>query len=271
MTLRLIFKAETTIPVDMDGLSPEKVQGLSVSEVEQLPVFWGNRRVPLGELFSVDGNTEGGRIDFEGDLSGVHRIGAGMAAGVIRVFGGAGRHVGSEMTGGYIEVRGDAGDWLGAEMRGGVMHVLGSAGDCVGAAYRGSAKGMTGGTIVVEGNAGDEVGAAMRRGTIAVGGQAGQMPGMNMLAGTILAVAGCGARPGTNMRRGTIVLANSPSPDMPPTFRHACRYRPTFLPLVLRALNRCGLPLDPTLAHADYDLYSGDVLETGRGEILVRA
>jgi formylmethanofuran dehydrogenase subunit C len=271
MTLRLIYKAETTIPIELDGLLPEKVKGLPLPEVEQLPVFWGNRRVPLGDLFSLSGDTESEQLDFEGDLSGVHRIGAAMTSGTVRVHGSAGRHVGCEMTGGRIEIRGDAGDWLGAEMHGGEIHVLGNAGDCVGAAYRGAAKGMTGGAIVVEGNAGDEVGAAMRRGAIGVGGKAGEMLGVNMLAGTILAVAGCGARPGTNMRRGTIVLTSSPSPEMPPTFRHACRYRPTFLPLVLRALNRCGLPLDPTLAHAEYELYSGDMLETGRGEILVRA
>lgn len=271
MTLRLVYNAETTIPVELDGLLPERVKGMPASDVAHLPVFWGNRQVPLGELFSVSGDTENEHFDFEGDLAGVHRIGAAMTRGCIRIHGNAGRHVGCEMTGGRIEVVGGAGDWLGAEMHGGEIHVRGNAADCVGAAYRGSAKGMTGGVIVVDGDAGDEVGAAMRRGAIAVGGSAGRMVGVNMLAGTIVAASGCGAQPGTNMRRGTIVLARMPSPEMPPTFVHACRYRPAFLPLIFQSLNRCGFPPAPALANAEYDLFSGDMLELGRGEILVRA
>jgi formylmethanofuran dehydrogenase subunit C len=271
MTLRLTYTAETTIPVEVEGLLPEKIGGMSRTEVEHLTVLVGNRRVPLGELFRVSGETADERLQFEGDLRGVHWVGAGMTRGTIRVRGNVGRHTGSDMAGGRIEVDGDAGDWLGASLRGGQILVLGGAGDRVGAAHHGAARGMTGGTIAVGGNVGHEAGAGMRRGVIAVGGKAGDLLGVNMLAGSILAAAGCGRRVGAHMRRGTILLAGGEPPDLLPTFRHACRYRPTFLPLLLGELERCGLRLDPSLARAEFDLFSGDRLELGRGEILVRA
>ncbi len=271
MTLHLTCKTEDTIPVEVEGLLPEKIRGLSLGEVERLPVFHGNRRLPLGELFDVSGGTDDAQLDFEGDLSGVHWIGAGMTQGTVRVHGSAGRHAGSDMQGGQLEIRGDAGDWLGAAMQGGQLRVRGNAGDRVGAAHHGASRGMTGGTIAIDEKAGHEVGAAMRRGLIAIGGRAGDWTGVNLLAGTILAAAGCGRRPGANMRRGTLVLAGDQPPDLLPTFRHACRYRPTFLPLLLRELKQLGFELDPSWGAAAFDLFSGDLLELGRGEILVRA
>ena len=100
------------------------------------------------------GDPSDGRIDFEGELTGVHYIGHGMSTGAIHVHGDAGRHVGGQMTGGRIEIEGNAGDWLGAEMRGGVIQVAGDAGDSIGAAYRGSKKGTTDGTILIRGDVG---------------------------------------------------------------------------------------------------------------------
>jgi formylmethanofuran dehydrogenase subunit C len=271
MSLHLTYKAESSIPVDAEGLVPERVCGRSLGEIERQSLLHGNRRVPLAELFNVSGDADDGQLDLEGDLSRVHGIGAGLSGGTIRVHGSAGRHVGSRMTAGRIEVRGDAGDWLGSEMQGGEIHVLGDAGDAVGAALPGAVKGMAGGVIAVEGDAGHQLGSGMRRGLIAVAGKAGDMLGVNMLAGTILTMAGCGAHPGANMRRGTIVLAGGDSTQLLPTFRYACRYRPGFLPLVVKQLERCGLRLDPSVAAAEYDLFGGDMLDLGRGEIFVRA
>jgi formylmethanofuran dehydrogenase subunit C len=270
MTLRLTYKATATVPVEVEGVLPETICGRSLDDVARLPVFHGNRRVPLGELFDVAGDTDQPCVEFAGDLLGVHWIGAGMTGGTLRIAGSAGRHVGSDMQGGRIEVRGDVGDDLGTALQGGEILVLGGAGDRVGAAHRGASRGMTGGTIAVTGNAGHEVGAGMRRGVIAVGGRAGDWLGANLLAGTILAAGGAGRQAGANMRRGTILLGGSQPPELLPTFRYACRYGPTFLPLLTVDLQRCGLPLDPAVSRSEYDAFSGDHLELGRGEILVR-
>ena len=144
--------------MEVDGIVPNTLAGMSLTAIERLEVQHGNERLPLAEAFTAAGDAADGRLEFVGELAGVHRIGAGMTSGRIDVAGSAGRHVGSQMTGGEIDVAGSAGDWLGAEMHGGSIHVGGDAGNLVGSAYRGSERGMTGGTILVAGNVGDECG-----------------------------------------------------------------------------------------------------------------
>src|SRR5512138_1962630 len=199
--LVLRYTASTSVPVEVEGVTPSAVKSLSLADISRIEIFQGNRKAPLGEFFDVSGDPGDGRIEFHGDLAGVHWIGAHITEGEIHVRGNAGRHVGSEMTGGAIHVHGDAGDWVGGEMHGGLIHVRGRAGNLIGAAYRGSKRGMTGGTLLVEGPVGDEIGHTMRRGLIAVGG-CGDFAGLNMIAGTILVFGPAGLRPGAGMRRG---------------------------------------------------------------------
>ena len=220
--------------------------------------------------FTVAGDASGKRFEFEGNLSGVHWIGARTRSGQIFVHGPAGRYVGSELRGGEIRVEGHAGGWVGCEMRGGLIHVQGNAGHLIGAAYRGSAKGMTGGTILIDGDAGNEIGHARRRGLIAVGGRAGDFVGVGMIAGTVLVFGEPGIRHGAGMKRGTIGLFAGGSPDMLPTFKYACTYRPTFLRLYLRRLAALGFAVPEGCLDAAYRRYCGDFLELGKGEILVR-
>ena len=198
MPLKLSYKLKTGVPVEVDGIVPNVLAPLSLEAIERLEVQHGNERLPLAEAFTATGNAADGRLEFVGELAGVHRIGAGMTTGRIDVAGAAGRHAGSQMTGGEIHVAGDSGDWLGAEMHGGSIHVHGNAGNLVGSAYRGSERGMTGGTILVAGNVGDECGHTMRRGLLAVGGSCGVFVGINMIAGSVLVFGDCGrgrARP----------------------------------------------------------------------------
>jgi formylmethanofuran dehydrogenase subunit C len=258
------------VPVEVEGLIPSAVRGQSTAQIERRVIFHGKQQFPLAEMFHVAGAPDDGRMEFHGNLAGVHWIGAGMDGGEIRVAGTAGRHVGSEMTTGRITVEGDAGDWLGGQMRGGLIHVRGRAGHNVGGAYRGSPRGMTGGTILVDGPVGNETGAGMRRGLVAVGG-AGDAIGYNLLAGTVLVFGSCGIRPGANMRRGTIGLFGPERPTLLPTFRYGCRLRPSLLGLIFTELARLGYPVDDSLRKAPYDLYHGDFLELGRGEILLPA
>jgi formylmethanofuran dehydrogenase subunit C len=270
MTLKLTYFGETNVPVEIEGLTPDWACDKSLSEIERFDIFHGNRKLPLAEMFRVSGDASDKSFEFAGPLSGVHWIGAQMASGQIRIHGSAGRHVGSEMSGGQIIVEGDCGGWVGVEMHNGFIHVKGNAGHLVGAAYRGSAKGMTGGTICVDGNAGNEIGLSMRRGLIAIGGSAGDMLGFNMIAGTVLVFGECGIRPGAGMRRGTLGLFGPNPPKLLPSFRYASTYRPQAIPLMLRTIAGVGFRVDESLLTSEYELYHGDLVALGRGEIFLR-
>lgn len=258
------------VAVDFAGVTPDGLAPLSLDGVRKTRVRHGNRDAELGELFQVGGTPGDASWRLAGDFSAVHSLGAGMAAGEIHADGPVGRHAGAAMRGGRIDVRGDAGDWLGAEMQGGVIRVHGDAGDFVGSAYRGGRRGMTGGTILVDGDAGDEVGARMRRGLIAVAGAAGAWLGMRMLGGTILVFGPCGGGPGAAMRRGTIAVLGGEPPLLLPTYRLACRAPLPMLRLVGQQLRRESFAIDrlPRLA-LPVALHHGDLLELGRGEILL--
>ena len=270
MALQLSYHGETSVPVEVEGLTPDWVCDKSLAEIERFEMFHGNRKIPLAEMFKVKGDPSDKRIDWDGNLAGVHWIGAQMASGQVHIHGPVGRHVGSEMRGGEIHVSGDAGGWVGAEMKRGLIHVRGNAGHLVGSSYRGSAKGMTGGTILIDGNTGNETGCTMRRGLIAIGGSAGDMVGFNMIAGTVFVFGECGIRPGAGMRRGTLGLFSPNPPQLLPTFRYASTYQPQVVRLLLRTLRDKGLRLDESLLDAEFDLYHGDLVALGKGEVLFR-
>ena len=271
MPLDLTYTAETPIPVEIEGFTPNAVGGMTLAEIRQITIFHGNQKVPLGEMFQVEGDPSDLRWNLHGNLSGVHWIGAHMTEGAIHVHGPAGRHLGSEMSGGTITVDGDAGDWVGGEMQGGLIQVHGRAGHLVGAAYRGSRVGMRGGTILIDGDAGNEVGHTMRRGWITIGGDCQDMVAFNMLAGTVCVFGQCGIRPGAGMRRGTLGLFGTARPELLPTFRYACRYHPLVLRLMWKRLTKLGMQTDHQVISSELELYQGDLLDGGRGEVLLRA
>jgi formylmethanofuran dehydrogenase subunit C len=129
---------------------------------------------------------------------------------------------------------------------------------------------MNGGVILIDGDAGHELGGRMRRGLIAAAGDVGDWTGLRMLAGTIVAFGGCGAYPGASMRRGTIGLFGRSAPTLLPTFRLACRTTLTMLCLVERQLREAAFAA-ATLARLGepVELHHGDLLELGRGEVLI--
>jgi formylmethanofuran dehydrogenase subunit C len=129
---------------------------------------------------------------------------------------------------------------------------------------------MTGGTIVASGDAGEQVGRGMRRGLVAIAGSVGQFAALEMLAGTIIVLGDCGRRAGVGMRRGTLAVLGSLAPLLP-SFRSAGRCDPQFMRLYLVHLRRLGFPVGPEMFEAAYQLYHGDMLAIGRGEIIARA
>jgi len=271
MPLEFQLRQTSNVPIEVAGITPDLLREKSIAEIEQLEILHGNRKVLFAELFQVKGTAADELHVWSGDLAGVHWLGAKMKSGRIDVRGNIGRHAGSEMRGGKMQVEGNASDWLGAEMHGGLIHVRGNVGDLIGSAYRGAAKGMTKGTILVEGNAGNEIGHSMRRGLIYVAGNIGDLAGLNMLAGTIVVGGQAGIRHGAGMRRGTIAFLRKESISILPTFRFGCRFQPGFFRLVAQHLRQVQAPFAEESLTASYDLFHGDRLAGGRGEILVRA
>lgn len=269
MTLYLKWRGGATVPVEVEGATPDRLMGQTADDIARFGIFEGKRATHLGEFFDVSGDLDDQLMVWQGDLRGVHWVGAKMESGAMRVEGDVGRHLGSEMKAGTIHVSGSASDWVGAEMRGGKIIVEGDSGHLIGAAYRGSARGMTGGTIVIHGRAGNEVGHTLRRGLIAIGGDVGDLAGFNMLAGSIFMFAETGMRHGAGMKRGTLAFLGS-EPTLLPTFRHACRYQPLAINMITRNLMSEGLPVADHMQDAAFDLYHGDLIEGGRGEILIR-
>ena len=271
MTLQLRLKTSSPVPLEVEGVVPDACRDQPLSDIERLPIFHGNREVPLAEFFDVSGDPSDSRIAWQGDLSGVHWIGAKMGSGEMMIEGDGGRHIGSEMSGGEIHVDGNAGDWVGGELRGGLIHVHGSAGHLIGAAYRGSQRGMTGGTILIKGDVGNEIGHTMRRGLLVVGGNCGDLAGFNMLAGTILVFGDSGIRHGAGMRRGTIGLFGQQRPELLPTFQGGSRCRLVALSLIWKELQRLDFEVPERLRLGEFQLFHGDMLAGGRGEILLVA
>lgn len=273
MPLFLRLRTASSIPLEVDSLQMDPVRTQSPGEVAQTHIYRGNKQIPLGEFFDVWGSAaEDATIIWQGDCTKVKLIGCKLSAGTVRVEGNAGMHLGAEMTGGDVYVEGNASDWVGAEMKGGRIVVTGDAGHLVGAVYRGGRKGMTGGEILIHGSAGNEVGHTMRRGLIAIGGKVGDVVGVGMIAGSVLVFGEPGIRHGAGMKRGTIGLfGTGPLPEMLPTFRYACTYRPNFLQLYFRHLRAAGFPVPEECFTMAVRRYNGDFLELGKGEILTRA
>lgn len=272
MAVEMRFRDGGSLPIDVGGFGASMLVGQSLAELERWPVWQGNQPTSLAEFFDLSGTPpselDTAELIVSGNLANVHRLGAGMAGGRLRIEGSAGRHVGAQMSAGRIDVTGDCSDFLGAELRGGTIRVAGDAGNLVGGAYVGSVRGMTGGVIVVAGSAGDEIGHSLRRGLIAVGGRAGNFAGINLIAGTVWLRGGCGAHPGAGMRRGTLVIERTDTVLLP-TFRPTGRARPTFLNLYRRRLCELGLLPGPEASQRDVAQFSGDHLNGGRGEVFL--
>jgi formylmethanofuran dehydrogenase subunit C len=252
--IQLKLREYSSIPIDVDGMIPSKIAGLSPLDVAKLPVLFGNRTVPAGELFEVVANGKD-FLHFTGETMNVHGIGRGMTSGTIHVDQSVGRHAGAGMSGGTL-LCANAGDWLGAEMTGGFIEVDGRAGHQVGAGYRGSRRGMSGGRITIHGHAGDELGLRMRRGLIHVLGNIGDFCGAAMIAGTILVHGTVGERLGAGMKRGTIAVKRFNPERLGPGFQYACEVEEPFV-------NRYYS------FGSNAKLYRGDLAAGGLGEVFV--
>lgn len=269
MPLTLRERTPTSLPIEVSGIRPDRLRECSVAEIEQEPILVGNETVPLAEIFAISGTANEDLTHvWDGSLSHVKGLGAGLTLGQVRVTGSAGMHAGARLNGGEVVIEGDAGDWAGAEMRGGLLTILGNAGDSLAGAYRGQTRGMTGGEVIVYGNCGHEAGHSLRRGLVAVRGSAGDGLGFGLLAGTIVVGGAVGAMVGAGMKRGTLLLRQAPARWLP-SFRPSGVAELVIIRLLVRRLAELGLPEFLDLQDRPLKRYLGDFVELGRGEILV--
>ena len=254
------------LAIDLLGITPDRLAGLSLDAVERRMVRADEQPAELGELFTVEGDLGDGVLECRGDFSRVHSLAAGMSSGQVRVGGPVGRHAAEGMTGGRLEVAGSAGDWLAAEMSGGEVHVAGSAGDNVAGARPGSREGMRGGLVIVAGDVGHMAGQRMRRGILAAGGGCGEASAFEMRAGTVVVAGRVGPRAGLGMARGSLV-ALADHPAIPATFHAGRAWLPPFIAVLLARLGRAGF-WPAAAPPRRFQQWHGDVLAGGRGEIL---
>jgi len=250
---------EFRIPVTAECISPDLVAGKSLREIELAEVWEGNRRVKLGSLFKIQGETGGTSEDctirIMGNVSSVRRIGFKMTEGSIQIDGDAGMYLGERMRGGSIAVAGSAGSWIGSQMRGGQIEVKRNAGDSVGGSMRGGTKGMRGGVIMIHGDCGTEAGAWMRGGTIRIKGSCDLYAGIHMKNGTIVVERNCAGRVGAHATNGRIIVLGNIGGVLP-----------SFQFEEIRANAKAGDEKIP----GPFYVFSGDVNEEGEGRLFAR-
>jgi len=256
--LVLELKHPLKSPVHLDMLSPDNLAGKKTTEVANLEVWEGNRKVKLKTLFNIQGEPQNTpqeiTLELTGDLSKTRRIGYGMTRGTIHVKGTGGLYIGESMKGGKIIIDGHTGSWLGSNMKSGTIEVSGDVGDFVGAASRGATKGMAGGSIMIKGNAGSEVGSFMNSGTIRIIGGTEMFLGVHMRGGTIHLGGDCSGRAGAHMIGGKIIISGKlPSP------------LPSFSFEEIREQTK----IEKNSIHGPFYVFSGDNNEDGNGKLFI--
>ena len=253
--------------VDLSELTPQALKGRSAAEIAALPIHTTRAALNVGDLFDLkEGDID--EIVFEGGAERLDRIGAGLAAGAVRVVGDVGVEAGRGMTGGALTIEGGAGAYAGSGLRGGLLKIGGDVGERLGGPLAGEAEGMNGGTIHVAGNAGARAGDKLRRGIILIEGAAGDYAGSRMIAGTLAIGGRAGTLPGYLMNRGTILLAGGAS-EMAPTFLDCGAYELVAARLIAAHVGT----MSPRLGGAfrgPLRRYAGDLAALGKGEIFFR-
>jgi formylmethanofuran dehydrogenase subunit C len=252
--------------VDLRGVTPSALAGLSAVAVERFQVSDGNARVALGDFFRAEPRDDDALV-FDADLSRFDRVGWQQDAGRIVVDGGVGDYAGAAMRGGELRIGGNAGALAACEMAGGRLTISGNVGDFAASTLPGSMDGMRGGTLVVGGSVGDRFGDRMLRGTAVVFGNVGDFLASRMVAGTIAVGGRVGAHPGFGMRRGSLIFAGA-APAIAPTFVPAIADAAVFWQLLSRDLAQHGGGFKD-LPTRRIDRHLGDVAVGGKGEIIV--
>jgi formylmethanofuran dehydrogenase subunit C len=243
-------------PLTAACISPDLFEGKSVAEIAKLPVYEGNKKKKLGDLFKIEKNSaDTSIITINGDVSKAKQIGMNMEKGEIIINGNAGMHLGEKMTGGKITVNGNTDGWTGSAMKGGLIEIHGDGNDYLASPYRGTDVGMRGGEIVVDGKVGSDCACYMKGGVIKIRGGAGPFLGYHMIKGTIYVEKDCKNRVGASMTGGKIIVNAFLEEVMP-----------TFTVDDVKAKVKIN---DNEKATGPFYVFSGDMSEHGKGKLFV--
>ncbi len=263
-TVVLSFRYRVSVPVEVRKVRPDVIAKLSgPEEIKGLPVWVGNTRTTVGEVFELSFEGEFTSdpnlitVVFEGQSTARLRyVGYRMEAGKIVVKGDVGPLAGFRMRGGELVVHGNAGDYLGAKMRGGKIEVFGDVGSFVGGKLIGEryGSGMKAGTIIVHGSAGAYIGHGMKKGDIVVEGSAGNYAGYGMEGVNIVILGDAGLYPGARMCGGRIVVKGRVEDVL-------CSF---YIDDIVKSVKVKNIVINEPFV-----LFIGDVVRDGRGRLYV--
>ena len=104
-TLTLVQTATTAQRLNMSAFTPQRLEGLSNTEIAHLRVHVGNRSEEAGALFGISGSA-GERLIIAPAAGNLDNLGAGMQRGELRVEGDAGRGAARGLAGGTVTIAG---------------------------------------------------------------------------------------------------------------------------------------------------------------------
>jgi formylmethanofuran dehydrogenase subunit C len=264
------FKGLASARIDMRWLSEAMINSYTAEQAKKLTLPVGNKKIEVGELFSISGDFSNSIIRLESCTAKLDYVGHALPEGhQLEVLGDCGHYLGAQLEGGKITITGNTKDYVGCSMRKGLIEIKGNGADYIGSAFPGQKKGMSGGTVLVHGNTGNFTGDLMRRGMIVVTGNIGDFCGSRMIAGTITNLGKIGKQAGLGMRRGTLLLYELPE-DMAATFTNCGRHNLGYLTLLLRELRTHDSEFNSLHSmRRRVQKYMGDTSVGGQGEILI--
>lgn len=262
------LRQEPAQRLDLSALTPDRLAGRSVKEIEAIELGTTRASTKVGDVFKVaEGDLTS--VRYEGGSARFDLLGAKLLPDfTIHVEGDVGAQLGRSAKGGRIVVSGSAGPYVASQMTDGHIEIAGDVGELLAAPLPGELAGMSGGRVVVRGKAGARAGDRLRRGIIIIEGDAGEDLGSRVIAGTIIVLGATWGRVGYLNKRGSLVLARGG--DFGPTYLDCGAHQLTFARLFARSLkdDSAGAAV---LLGGGLRRFGGDTAALGKGEILTPA
>jgi len=254
--------------VDLSALTPDRLAGKSVADIEKIEIGTTRASTRVGDIFKIaQGDLK--TLRYEGGSPRFDLVGAKLLPEFsIHVEGDVGLQVGRLAKGGRITVSGNAGGYAASGNEGAHIEIKGDAGDFLAAPLAGELAGMSGGRVVVRGKAGARAGDRLRRGILIIEGDAGEDLGSRIIAGTIIVLGETAGRVGYLNKRGSLVLAKRK--DFGPTYMDCGPHIFAFAGFFARGL-KGDSPAASALLSGRLQRFGGDTAVYGKGEILTPA
>ena len=129
--LTFTLKSKPAFKLDCSRLTPNRLAGLSLTQIENLCLLNSKNSPKVADYFEVSGS-DNDNIIFKNPCSQLDFIGHKMSHGSIICQGDVGDRVGDQMRRGLILIDGNAGDYAASRMVAGTIGVHGSVGNYAG-------------------------------------------------------------------------------------------------------------------------------------------